>query len=485
MKNLKKIIYYITIVIILIGLIILAMKRCLNTSFWLDELSSVGFISKHQSFGNIFKIFTTYEIYNLPLYSIFLFFSYRIFKYTEFSLLLPGILFSLIGLFFLTKIILNFFGKKVSVLILILICSSGLFINTIFWEVRCYGLLFMLSSIFVFYYIKRLENENLKNIIILGLIGLLLAFTHWFGGLLLLMYFLTDVYLLLKKRICITCFLSYIIIATFFLPWIILIIINHTADISTFWINVPKIINIVTYSNYLFGIGNGNNDIQISNIFFSGLFLLAIFLVLKFDKKKINNKLNINYNNIVIFFSLLFIIYIYSAYINPNAPIFYPKYFIVLLPHGYFILATLLSKIFNAKICFNYSFALVITILITYLLLTNDIPFFNWDTDYNKLAQILTENNDITNSDCVIINNTLSFYSGFMEFYFENKNRPVPNKNVNYITQEELITYNTVYYIYDHVGDYDLFDYDIVDFLNNNYKLINYDANIHVYKYAK
>lgn len=299
-RDLKKIIYYATIIIIFIFIICFGIKKYLNTSFWLDELSSIAIISKHQSFGKIFEFFTTCEVYNLPLYSIFLFFSYRIFGYTEFSLLLPGIVFSLIGLCFLAKIISTFFGRKVAILIFIITCSSGLFINNIFWEVRCYGLLFMLSCIFMFCYINRLKNENIKQIITLGIVGLMLAFTHWFGGLLLSMYFLTDVYLFLKKRININCFLSYALIAMFFLPWLILIIINHTVDISTFWIETPTIINIITYSNYLFGIGSGNNDIQISNIVFSSLFLLSIILILKFDKKKINNKLNINYNRSVL-----------------------------------------------------------------------------------------------------------------------------------------------------------------------------------------
>ncbi len=480
----KKIIYYVVLFLIILLLLFLAIKQCLNTSLWFDELFSIIFVTRHQPFINIFRIFTSYEVYNLPLYSIFLFFSYRIFNYTKFSLLIPGMIFSIIGIIFLLKLICSYFGKKVAILISILIVCSSFFITNVFWEIRCYGLLFMLSSIFVYSYIQRFKDESVKNTIILGIIGTLLAFTHWFGGILILFYFLTDAYLFLRKRISIKCFLSYLMIALFFIPWIILIILYRIVDISTFWLAIPKLINILTSTSYLFGFGN-NYDIAFNNLYFSIFFILAIVLIFIFDKKKISDKFNISYHIVFIFLGILFSIYLYSCYINTNVSLFNCRYFIVILPHGYFILASLFYKIFNCKKYLNYILITIIIIPFIYLLLTNEKAFINWDINYDKLADFLIHDNDISNHNCVVVNNTNFIDSGFIEFYFENRNIPIPNQHVNYIAQDELLEYDIVYYIYDRSHGYNNIDYDIQSFLKSNYHLINFDLEQCIYKYVK
>ncbi|MCI9434388.1 MAG: glycosyltransferase family 39 protein [Bacilli bacterium] len=480
----RNILYYITLFLVILFLVFLAVKQCLNTSLWFDELFSIKFITRNQPFMNIFHIFTSYEVYNLPLYSIFLFFFYRIFNYTKFSLLIPGMIFSIIGVIFLLRLIRNYFGKKVVILIAILIVCSSFFITNIFWEIRCYGLLFMLSSIFVYSYIRRLGKENIKSIIILGIIGIFLSFTHWFGGILILLYFLTDVYLFLRKRINIKCFLSYFMIAIFFIPWIILIILNRIVDISTFWLDIPNLLNIITSISYIFGFGN-NYHITFEILYFIIFFLLAFILIFVFDKNKLSDKLNIHYHMILIFLGLVFTIYFYSVYVNPKVSLFNCRYFIVILPHGYFILASLFYKIFNCKKYLNYILVTVIIIPFAYFLLTNTKSFVNWDINYDKLADFLIQDNDISNPNCVVVNNTNFIESGFVEFYFENKNISIPNHHVNYIEQDELLEYDIVYYIYDRSRGYNNIDYDIQKFLNNNYHLVNFDLEQCVYKYVK
>ena len=116
-----------------------------DSDLWYDELYSIGFISKSKTFVESMMTFATYDVCNLPLYSIILFFSYRIFNYTKFSLIFPGIIFALIGLYFLSKIMEKLYGRKVCVIFMFLINFSTLFLYNIVLEIRCYGLLFMLS----------------------------------------------------------------------------------------------------------------------------------------------------------------------------------------------------------------------------------------------------------------------------------------------------------------------------------------------------
>jgi len=89
-------------------------------------------------------------------------------------------------------------------------------------------------------------------------------------------------------------------IAIFFIPWIILIILNRIVDISTFWLDIPNLLNIITSISYIFGFGN-NYHITFEILYFIIFFLLAFILIFVFDKNKLSDKLNIHYHMILIF----------------------------------------------------------------------------------------------------------------------------------------------------------------------------------------
>ena len=479
-KQLRKKIIYVSFIILMIFLMVfISIIYCKNQIFWKDELSSIQFISRHLSFADSIKIFYTYDVTNLPLYYMLMYFSYRILNYSFLSLILPGIIFSIIGILFLLKIIKKMFGNITSLIILCLIVFSGFFISNILWEVRCYGLLFMLSSMFIYFYIRRLENENYFNIIIYGLIGLALAYTHWFGGILILFYFLTDLYLFLKHRIKFKCILSYILIAILFLPWIYLLVNNIMIDLSSFWPSVPTLDTIVYTINNLLGIK--------TNYLFFIIFLLAIvILIVKFIKRKnINfNKLDLTFN---MFLSIVFIVigtYIYSVYICSKRSLFVERYFIVILPAIYIIIAYLINFLLNQKFgklskLFNKILVSLLFVFLIYNLCINLKYFFiQWDLNYNSIADSLLANDDINCDTTLIINDAKFSNSGFFEYYFENRNHKVPKNYLNEIEIENIKNYDTVYFISKETKS----NYNIFEFLNQNYNLIYYDVNVRKYK---
>ena len=499
----KNILYHSFIIFMLVFLVVLSIHLCYGKSFWLDEISSITFIRKKLSLYDTLKIFMTIDIYNLPLYALFLFFSYRIFNYTEFSLIIPGIVFSIIGIYFLLKILRKFFGRFIPCLILLLIL----------WEVRCYGLLFMLSNILTYVYINRIENESIKNIVIYGIIGTLLAYTHWFGGILIFLYFIGDVYLYIKKKINIKCILSYVIIDCLFIPWIILIILNIVNDISHFWITVPNIDDIILTINSLLGIE------FTPKLYFPLLIIGGIVFTLIFNKKKLGNRLSIEHHMVFIVITLFFCIYVYSVYIYSNVSLFLTRYFVVILPHIYFIIAnffnTLQHFIMKKFKLLSYCFCIIIVSFGC----SNQIQNFktfknNYNIDYNVLTNFLTKDNDISNEKTIIINDTSMYWSkdGYLEFYFSNRNLKLPNKYVKEIEIDELLKYDKIYYLSDKnnnfITDYMLkhlnifyFDYyqsdknvNIDYFLNeetykiltdNNYELIDYDLNLFAFKFVR
>ena len=67
-------------------------------SFMYDELYTLSFVSKKISFADMMKIFMTDEVTNPPLYNIFLYYWYRIVPASEIWLLIPNLVFFLIGI---------------------------------------------------------------------------------------------------------------------------------------------------------------------------------------------------------------------------------------------------------------------------------------------------------------------------------------------------------------------------------------------------
>lgn len=75
-----------------------------SQGFWSDELFNIGVISHDKSFADMLYIYITDEVTNPPLYTIFLYFWYRIVPYGEVYLLFPNVIFWLIGTMILMRL---------------------------------------------------------------------------------------------------------------------------------------------------------------------------------------------------------------------------------------------------------------------------------------------------------------------------------------------------------------------------------------------
>lgn len=206
----------------------------LTEGLWLDELNwTLYFIEKSGNYALLHSLAAM--MYNLPLFYLLLKPIYLM-THNVFLLRLPSVIFSLVGVGVLQKIAAKIYGKYYSLLIPLLVFFTLMF-TEVAANIRPYGLLFMLSALMIYMYDIRNHNADWRNIVVLGLLMILFAYTHWYASLLIAAYALSDLYLWCRKKVPFRCVLSYIICALGFVPWLVYLYSVHKTT-SDYWGNI-------------------------------------------------------------------------------------------------------------------------------------------------------------------------------------------------------------------------------------------------------
>ncbi len=336
----KKNIYKLTSVIILCIMFLIMCLYASKESFWGDELDwTIKFLEK----SNIKEMLSDLldKGYNLPLYYLIMFPIYHIVPYGELWLLFPNFIAVIAGIYIINKI-----GKKISgnedlgFISLCIAATSYILIYYGAFELRPYALLFCFSSLALYSFICKLqEPNNIKNNILYTLSLILLAYTHWFGCLIIVFYFFVDAFFWLRKKVSISFIFNYFILGIVFLPWFILLMKTHSTDFTQYWGEIPTIKSFFVVMAFLVS----------RNLIYALSFLVSlIILVIAIIKKDMNKFKNI----FILIGSITWILlstFIYSKYINPNGSLWVERYFFVILPHVFIISAISLSEILHIK----------------------------------------------------------------------------------------------------------------------------------------
>ena len=283
MNEIKKEKYYkifgiATLSIMFIVMCLYAAKQ----SFWLDELDwTIEFLAKSNIGDMLNQLLKTG--YNLPLYYLIMFPIYKIVPYGELWLLFPNIIAAICGIYMTKKIGEKVGGKNLGFLSLCIAATSYVLIYKGVFELRPYAFLFCFSSIALYRYICRMENNNTKNNVLYTISIILLAYIHWFGCLLIAFYFLVDVFLWIRKKISISFIFPYVIVGIVFLPWFILMLTTHTTNFNEYWAGTPSISSLIFTFAFLLGYN------IVCCILFAIAFISLIYLLIK--KKKINRNI--------------------------------------------------------------------------------------------------------------------------------------------------------------------------------------------------
>lgn len=415
-KKVWKIINKIAFLIIAIFMIIFSN----NHGFEIDELDWTLRVIDGKNLFEILEALALYG-YNLPLYYIILKVFYLIAPLNKFVLMLPSIICSLIGIYFIYKISTKLYDEKNGFMSILIVLSSFFIFNQIAWQVRPYGLLFGLSAWSFYAYLNKLENSTKKNYVIYYISITLLLFTHWYGAIVVFCYGITDLILFIKKKIKFSAFLFYLIPFVLIIIWVIYVLQNHIITFSQYWPDTPNIFAIISLLINMFGMHfvYGTHIITV---------LVAIIVICRKMKKKENLTTTEKILMCIMGYSILIIIsvYIYSKFINSKSSLWVDRYFIAILPHVSILVSYCLTQVFVCiKQKSNEIFKVIFMLLLIFVVSAAGAGIFCGyeypDVDsnlmnYEELSEFLINTEDMYDKDTLVI---CTYGKWWINYYFE------------------------------------------------------------------
>jgi uncharacterized membrane protein len=444
------------------------------TQFWGDEYYSLWIAMQSTLSG-----FVSCQLHdgNGPIFNILLWFWYRIVPYGDkYLLLLPQIFVALSVL--LTGIATRkLLGNKAGVLASLLILIN---INYIQYgnELRTYSLTVFASALMMWMYFRRLEimgRESTSSIVTYGLSVALLAYTHYCAFFVCLMFFLSDIVLIIKNKIQRRVMFSYIEAAIIFVPWFIYYI-KHTRS-SPWQSYIPSATDMFGMLQYL----NSNNQV-ITFICVAAIVFSAI-VVLRRDV--LNTRLRAMFICSIVAIGYIFIMYassvIMAKYLTKGT-FWVPRYFLVIVPFLIFSISAFFTEIIEqTKIDKKTVIPTVIIISVLvfclpqqYIQLKSYPSPTQWANWLESAADWLYEQPDIYGSDVGLYYAGYNSSDAWRSYSLEQLGR---RPALHYVgIDKTLNTINKLYTVENHVG----LSQEQLKILNGQFDLISEDNNLRV-----
>ena len=455
----KQKIYCICSIILLLGMTFFLIKNASLQSFWSDEMSTIGYIRSDVSYFEMMKEYMIRDAVNLPLYPTILKFFYEIMPYGEVYLLLPSILFVVSSVIIIAIIGYKCGNEDISFFCVCLGTISSGAICYAAWDIRCYSLLIMLSALTIYFYVKRSEQESVKNICLYGISMLFLFFTHWYGAVMMLGFAISDFSLWVRKKIKIKCIISYLIAGVPIFIYLIIMLMNMGRDLSSHYAK-PDLEAII---NVLYLITGGRFLLLV--LFIIGCISVIIRGIVKKEEGK------------TIWYVMLFAcIWTFGImYFVKKGAFFGDRYFLVILPQVILIMAfaidSILKQVFGKsdKWLKKYSVwakRLIVVGLVLYFgkyIYQNYTSCYGFHKDermpYRQMAEFLVDRGDIYREDTLLLStDTHKITAAWLEYYFEKREFVLPSRVIVYgnhiyrdgleswgmFTEDEILQYDNI-----------------------------------------
>ena len=424
--------------------------------FWYDELYEIGWSIESE---NILQRAFAGAV-PLPIYGFIMGIWYQIAPYGEKWLLLLSEIGTAIGIYMIAIASRECKGEIAGLFSAMFTAVSCNILYQCSYEIRSYGLYFAAAAILLYLYLKRLSvmyNEQWKIIIGLSIAMTFFAGMHYHALVQCGAFFVFDVILLLNKRIGWRCFVPYIVVAISYVPSTIKVLRSSFISnlVTDSWHPVPGITEINLLIEYLSG-----NSVIIEILFCIGVSCVVVLAGQSIYSKPIEGKSIKSFIIITPLYILCFVILFFVIYgncINPQASLWYNRYFVDLIPSfavlggiGVFWLYELLYKIDRL---YGFSFLLVVCLFVVptsvdeLFIVANNVR-----QPYGAAADwIYSQGNYIHNDETVVLSNDPApVVAGWNEYYIQKQGERQP---INVISQyniepDELQTYERVYYIH-------------------------------------
>ncbi len=463
--------------------------------FSLDEVSQIGFIAKRNSWSDIINYYLTSEVTNLPLWPLLAAVWYRIVPYGEGWMRLLTVILTSLAMIVLIKAAETFRDRMTGILMALLLCISSALMHLCSLTFRVHAFWMLFTALVLLFYFRRLRSmgkETIRETVILGFMMAGLAYSHYFGCLMIVYLFLIDTVLFFMKKIKGIFIISYLIGGGILFPWFILMMVRHTMVLNEFWPKTPTFASIPKALSYV---------VSHDEVIFVLLILAMIVSLLSFTEGILSGAGDNEWRFIRLSFAFMPIIfitadYIYSAHINVSGGIFVYRYFLSVMPAALLSVAILIKELTDAvsgkfSISAFLSYGTVILFLLIYVGSGNyyidvkDEVSAPYDNTYGNVREQIIEDGRLFDEKTMIaINANRANADGFEEYYLEYGGS---GRDVYVVSNEdsdikERIKAADHIYIYQVMkGTPDVY----TDIMGDSFKEVSFDENLRLYEYER
>lgn len=312
-------------------------------SLWADDIATIEFVSQEVGLKTICERIWSDVHSNTPLFYIIAFFWLRIVPYGTVYLKAINIIFCCVGIWFCGESAKLVKGERAGIICVAVASTSYYLAQHAALTFRCYGLLFLISSLAILTYNMRLQRPDSKSLQVLyGVILCLLLYVHYYGLLAFGILGLFDLCLFLRKKIKFSCAFAYFGSFLLFVPYCICALSSIAGSIKSFWATTPNL--TILYGTF-------QEIFDHSNILLL-LFLIGVCLtLLSGSSKRVSDALQNNFvMNTTVAALICWVIFIFAvSYIfstsNFMSSIFVDRYFVSVFAPAMVVVAVALESI--------------------------------------------------------------------------------------------------------------------------------------------
>lgn len=487
-KNKMSIAY---LVIAFIGFLIL-MAYGDKKSIWVDDTGTMGYANKDLPLSRVFYYMWHDDPTTAPLFPLVYHFWSKLIpigpKMLSLWLRIPSIVCNTIGFYLLAVTVRRGWNKYIGLIAEIMIITSSVLFTTSAYAVRAYGFIITASTFVIYSLIVKWKSgfkPNRKSIIINSLAILVVINSHYFGILMCLGMFLYETLRFFKKRSSWHYIISYFITGIIFLPWLILILINARRIYGeTFWPEVPNLLSIRDLFIWLF-----SNQNILYFTFIVGVLIVVYQALIKIRDNReddMEHELNICLFSVIVV--VIFISYIYSSCIKPEASVWVHRYFLELLPlviilSAYGLIKSLDILFINLNIkkgllyCLSGLFLFIWSGIDSIANVKHEVESIY--QPYREVADALLYKGDIYDKDTLVM--ATFYYANGWNYYLTHNGKYDLIKNVNTLEGIDIKDIKKIYLFEVHKP---MTEYD-KEVLDKNFNLVGKDQSLGLSEYIR
>lgn len=432
-------------------------------AMWYDEVWSIGWMYMGR------------EDANTLLFNLLTQLWFNIMPYGESNLLLLPILFTSASIYIVGITGAELRDKKLGIIAAAIAASSSSILSQAGMEFRPYFLVFFLSSLTLYLFIKKMKmlgNEKLSFIILYTVILTLAVDSHEFALASTGVLMVFDLILIIAKKSKKICLLEFVLPAGYLVYFMLTQFVSNMKLAGNYsWTKAPNLTSMFDAVKWISG-----NSIFLVIVMILGVTAICFRTVSRIRSHTFEIKKDLVYVALIV---IPFVVFnfnvVYSLFINPDNSLFVNRYFTSLIIFAIIIIASTICDIIdmikeNIKTSKDLDGILSVFIVATLCITSwgTSWRIDKSDEKFRECADFVMSQNDIysENTAYYLCGRDAVYYG--MEYYLTHKGqRDLPRNYIN-IYYENLKTGDGDFEKKDYLTDFDKYDVIYISYLHWN-----------------